>query len=176
VSAEFGDPAVGAAVSATVEIPEPPDKVWRAAMDWERQGDWMLATRVRLTGGDGRSVGSTARAVTGLGGFGIADTFEVVEWVEGNGSADGAKEDAKQDAAGGVRRCVVRHTGGLVRGLGIFEVTPDGVGGTRMTWAELLELPFGAPGRLGWPLVRPAVRAGLLVSLRRFARLVGGHR
>jgi Polyketide cyclase / dehydrase and lipid transport len=165
VSAEVTEPTVSAAVSATVAIPEAPELVWRAAMDWERQGEWVLATRVALTGGNGRSVGSTVRAVTGLRGYGIADTFEIVEWTapDDTGSADG-----------GVRRCVVRHTGGVVRGLGIFEVVPNGAGDSRMTWAELLELPLGAAGRLGWPLVRPAVKAGLWLSLRRFARLVGG--
>ncbi len=155
------------AVCAGVEVPEPPERVWRAAMDWDRQGEWMLGTRVELTSGDGRSVGSTARAVTGLGRYGVGDTFEVVEWT--------TPKDAV-GAADGVRRCVVRHTGGVIRGLGVFEVTPNGAGGARMTWSELLDLPLGAPGRLGWPLVRPAVQAGLQLSLRRFARFVESYR
>jgi hypothetical protein len=37
--------------------------------------------------------------------------------------------------------------------------------------SEQLDLPFGAAGRLGWPLVRPAFRAGLEYSLHRLARL-----
>jgi hypothetical protein len=37
-------------------------------------------------------------------------------------------------------------------------------------WAELLDLPLGAAGRLGWPAVRPAFVGGVRLSLRRFAR------
>ncbi len=122
---------VSAEVAAAVDVPEPPERVWRAAMDWDRQGEWMLATRVELTGGDGRSVGSTARAVTGLSGYGIADTFEVVEWAEN-----------------GDRRCVVRHTGGVVRGLGIFEVVPR-TGGSRFSWSERLRAAVRGAGH-GW--------------------------
>jgi hypothetical protein len=36
-------------------------------------------------------------------------------------------------------------------------------------WSEELELPLGALGRLGWPLVRPLFLAGVRRSLDRFA-------
>jgi hypothetical protein len=69
-------------------------------------------------------------------------------------------------------RCVVRHTGRFVRGSGAFEITDLGDGRSRFTWSEWLDLPLGLPGRLGWPLVRPLMRAGVGFSLRRFARAV----
>ena len=56
------------------------------------------------------------------------------------------------------RRCVVRHLGRVVRGDGVFEVVELGPARSRFLWSELLDLPLGALGRLGWPLVRPAFR------------------
>ena len=43
-------------------------------------------------------------------------------------------------------------------------------------WREDLELPLGALGRLGWPLVRPVFAYGVQLSLRRFARWVEAGR
>lgn len=37
-------------------------------------------------------------------------------------------------------------------------------------------LPLGVLGQLGWPLVRPAMRAGLDLSMRRFARFADSYR
>jgi hypothetical protein len=68
-------------------------------------------------------------------------------------------------------RCVVRHTGRVVRGEGVFEVVELGPARTRFLWSELLDLPLGALGRAGWPIVRPVFRAGVRQSLRRMARL-----
>jgi hypothetical protein len=39
-------------------------------------------------------------------------------------------------------------------------------------WSEQLELPLGAVGRLGWPVVRPLFLAGVRRSLDRFALCV----
>jgi hypothetical protein len=69
------------------------------------------------------------------------------------------------------RRATVRHTGKVVRGDGVFEVVELGPERSRFLWTELLDLPLGALGRLGWPLVRPAFRAGVAQSLRKMARL-----
>ncbi len=48
-------------ITSRVEVPAEPEALWRLAMDWRRQGDWMLATRV--SGGQG--VGATVTAGTG---------------------------------------------------------------------------------------------------------------
>lgn len=137
-----------------VDVGVPAAVLWEAVTDWPGQSDWMLGTRVELTGGDGRSVGSTLRAVTGAGPLGVADTMEITEWTE---------------QEGGPRRTVVRHTGRVVRGEGVFAVVELGPRRSRFLWTELLDLPFGALGRAGWPLVRPAFRAGVAHSLRRMA-------
>jgi hypothetical protein len=135
-----------------VDVAAPPELVWRTVTDWESQGEWMLGTRVRVTsGGDGRRLGATLEAVTGIGRLGVTDRMEIVEWTP-------------------PRRCVVRHLGRVVRGDGVFEVLPLGPERARFVWSELLDLPIGRLGVLGWPLVRPAFRAGVAFSLRRLER------
>jgi hypothetical protein len=148
-------------VSSRVELPVPVEvdapaaAVWAYVTDWERQGEWMLGTRVRVTGGDGRGAGTTLHAVTGVGPVGVPDTMEVVDFVEPTDATPG--------------RAAVRHTGKIIRGDGFFEVVPLGPHRCRFTFTELIDLPLGALGRLGWPLARPVLKAGFVVSLRRMA-------
>lgn len=135
-----------------VPIAAPASTVWHVVTDWERQGEWILATRVTLDGpGDGRRLGARFAAVTGIGPLGFTDPMEVVEWDP-------------------PRRCVVAHRGRVVRGDGVFEVIELGPRRSEFVWTERLALPLGALGRVGWPLVRPAFRAGVAQSLRRLAR------
>jgi hypothetical protein len=139
-------------LTVPVDVDAPAAAVWRKVTDWEGQGDWMLGTRVRVTGeGDGRRLGATLSAVTGIGPFGVTDRMEIVEWTP-------------------PRRCVVRHLGRAVRGDGVFEVVALDADRARVLWSELLDLPLGRLGALGWPVVRPAFRAGVAFSLRRMAR------
>lgn len=138
----------------TVHVDAPPRQVWAALTDWTRQGEWMLLTDVAVTGGDPEAVGGRLAARTGiplLGGrhLGVLDTMVITQWDP-------------------PRRAVVQHTGRIVRGPGTFEVVPRFAGST-VTWTEQLWLPFGVVGRLGWPLVKPAVVLGVRLSLRRFA-------
>jgi hypothetical protein len=141
-------------LTVPMDVNAPAEVVWCRVTDWVGQGDWMLGTRVAVTRGDGRSVGSRLRAVTGAGPVGFTDTMEIVEYVEG-----------------GPWRAVVRHTGTVVRGDGVFEVVELAPARSRFLWSELLDLPLGWVGRAGWPLVRPAFRVGLAYSLQRLARL-----
>src|SRR5947208_14676119 len=117
-------------------------------MDWSRQGEWIPGTRVR--GGSGP--GAEVAAWTGIGRVGFTDTMVITEWDP-------------------PRRCVVRHTGRVVRGAGVFEVVPAGTG-SEFRWTERLDLPLGAAGRCGWLLARPLAQRGMDLSLRRFARFV----
>ena len=139
-------------LSVPVDVDAPAEAVWTYVTDWERQGEWMLGTRVHVTGGDGRGAGTTLRAVTGIGPLGVPDTMEVVEIRQG-----------------GPWRAVVRHTGRVIRGEGFFEVVELAPERSRFTFTELIDLPLGALGRLGWPLARPVIRAGFVASLRRMA-------
>jgi uncharacterized protein YndB with AHSA1/START domain len=137
-------------LTARVEVNAPPETVFAAATDWERQGEWILGTTVQVRHGDGRSVGSEVEAVTGIRGIGVTDRMQITVWAA-------------------PVRCEVRHLGRVVRGTGIFTVQPRGRGGATFEWTEQLELPLGALGRLGWTLVRPVFGWGLQRSLDRFA-------
>jgi uncharacterized protein YndB with AHSA1/START domain len=139
-----------------VDVVAPAQVVWAALTDWPRQGDWMLGTDVRVTEGDGASVGSRLAAFTGAGPLGFTDTMEITAWDP-------------------PRRCEVTHTGKVVRGSGVFEVRPRGDEHATLVWTEYLDLPLGALGRAGWGLVRPAFAAGVRLSLRRFADFVAKY-
>lgn len=141
----------------SVDVAADPETTWRAATDWVRQGEWIPATRVEVTSGDGRSVGSKLAAKTGYGPLGFLDTMEITEW----------------DPTG--HRCVVVHTGRVVRGGGIFEVRAAPGGGSVFHWSEQLDLPLGAVGRAGWPLVRPGFVGGVRLALKRFARFAESY-
>jgi len=136
-------------ITARVTVAAEPARVWQAAVDWPGQHRWMLATRV--DGGHG--VGAQVTGRTGIGPAGFTDQMVITEWDP-------------------PRRCVVRHTGRLVRGLGELEVAPYGAS-SEFRWAEYLLLPLPAPaGRVVALALRPLAQWGLNVSLRRFARLL----
>jgi hypothetical protein len=137
----------------SVDVDAPVEQTWLGAIDWDRQGQWMLGTTVKGTAQDGQGVGGGIEAFTGFGRVGFLDTMEITAWDP-------------------PRRCEVLHTGRVVKGTGIFAVEPRGDGGSRFVWQESLELPLGVVGRLGWPLVRPFFAAGVKASLKRFARWV----
>ncbi len=146
------DPAV---VSVSVDVAAPSERVWLGVTAWERTGEWMLATSVLSIGAPG--VGQRHAAYTGIRPFGFLDTMTVSEWDP-------------------PRRCVVEHTGRLLRGDGILSVVELGSSRSRLELREELELPYGALGRLGFTVIRPAFVAGLRWSFRRFARLVEAGR
>jgi uncharacterized protein YndB with AHSA1/START domain len=147
-------------LTETVDVDAPPQRVWAALTDWVHQGEWMLATDVRTVDGDAQDLGGRIAARTGVplpGGrhAGVLDTMVITRWDP-------------------PRRVDVRHHGRVVRGDGVFEVRPRGEGST-FVWTEVLDLPLGALGRAGWPLVRPAMAAGVRLSLRRFADYARSH-
>jgi uncharacterized protein YndB with AHSA1/START domain len=138
-------------ITVGVDIDAPQDLVWKAVTDWESQGDWMLGTAVRVTRGDGVGVGSELAATTGLGPLGVTDSMRIVGWDPPH-------------------RATVVHTGSVVRGSGTFTVVERGPGASRFEWGERLDLPLGLLGALGWPVLAPLFRVGLVFSLRRLAR------
>jgi uncharacterized protein YndB with AHSA1/START domain len=150
----------------SVEVPAPAEQAWAALVDWERQGEWMLLTDVSTLDGDGQvpgaqGVGGRLAARTGVplpGGrrLGVLDTMLVTGWEP-------------------PRRVDVRHLGRVVRGTGTFEVRPRGDAACTFVWTESLDLPLGRLGQLGWPLVRPAMVAGVRLSLKRFAAYAAAH-
>jgi uncharacterized protein YndB with AHSA1/START domain len=146
-------PASTGHLAVSVHVAAPVERVWAATTDWDAQSAWMIGTRVHSTAHDGRGVGGGIEAWTGIGPFGFLDTMVIIEWNPPH-------------------RCLVRHTGKVVRGTGAFEVAPAPGGGSVLTWSEDLDLPAGRLGRLGWRALRPAVRLGLARSLARLAAAV----
>ena len=143
-------------ITARVTLAEPPARVWQVALDWSRQHEWIWATRAR----GGAAAGAAVVARTGIGPAGFTDTMEITEWDP-------------------PRRAVVRHTGRVVRGIGIFEVVPAGNGagkgqenGAEFRWTERMPVPAPLAGPLGERLLIPVGRWFLQSSLRRLARLV----
>src|SRR5713226_9984088 len=119
-------------VTSRVLVKAEPERVWQVAMDWSRQREWMWGTQV--SGGTGTGAEVVAR--TGIGPVGFADTMVITEWNP-------------------PIRCIVRHTGRVVRGLGIFEVSGRG-SESEFRWAEELDLPLPAAlGALAGLLIRP---------------------
>jgi uncharacterized protein YndB with AHSA1/START domain len=151
-------------VEARVAIAAPPEVVFEAVSDWEAQSEWVALTTVTVDGrGErppgapgGHGVGERLTAVTKLAGVGFRDPMEVTRWEP-------------------PRRAEVRHLGRVVRGTGTFTVEPA-PGGAWFTWAEDLDLPLGAAGRLGFAVVRPAFEVMLRRSLARLARRVESRR
>jgi hypothetical protein len=137
----------------TQDVDAPVDLVWSTLVDWDQHGEWMLLTHAR----GGAAVGEPIEAFTGIGRVGFLDRMTIVVWEPPH-------------------RAVVRHTGRVVRGSGAFEVQELSPGRSRVVWSEWVDLPLGVLGRIGWPLVRPVVRAGVSFSLRRLARQVEAGR
>src|SRR3954452_24074983 len=72
-----------------VDVAAPPEQVWAALVDWDRQGEWMVLTDVRAVDGDGQGVGGRLAAVTGVrlpGGLlrgrrlGVLDSMLITDW------------------------------------------------------------------------------------------------
>jgi Polyketide cyclase / dehydrase and lipid transport len=141
-----------ASVSVDVQIDAPAHAVWAAVVDWDRQSQWMLGTTVRATTG-GIGLGGGVEAFTGVGPLGFLDTMVITGWEP-------------------PVRCTVLHTGRVVRGTGVFEVFSLPSSRSRFVWSERLELPLGRLGRIGWPVARPLLVAGVRASLTRLARAV----
>ena len=130
--------------------PAAPADTWRGQSTAARQREWIWGTRV--SGGHGTGAEVTGR--TGIGPVGFTDHMVITEWDP-------------------PRRCVVTHTGRVIRGQGIFEVTPRGHG-SEFRWTEQVQLPVPpAIGALAARVITPLAGWGLRSSLRRFARLVG---
>jgi len=127
--------------------------VWDAITDWPTQGQWMLGTQVWVTAGTGQDAGSEIAAFSGIGRLGFLDTMTITAWNP-------------------PRSCEVRHTGKVVRGTGWMGAEAVTEGSCEFVWGETLELPLGWLGRVGWIVVGPLMKLGVLASLRRFRTYV----
>jgi Polyketide cyclase / dehydrase and lipid transport len=136
------------AVHASADVPAPAEQVWQVLVDWPRHREWVPLTNAE--GGAAKGEGVEAR--TGLGALSFLDTMVIEDWRPPT-------------------RVGVRHTGWPVRGEGRFDLLDIPGGRCRVTWAELIDLPLGPAGRVGWIVVGPLTGLMLRTSLRRLAKL-----
>lgn len=139
-------------VTATVIVNAPAERVFAAFTAWERQGDWIPLTTVRVIEGNGGE-GSVIEAITTAGRASLRDEMRVV----------------KLDPPYELR---VVHCGRVLRGPGVMRCTPMAAGRTQVVWHEWFHLPGGVAGRVAWPLLWPGSKIGLKQALKRFAKLV----
>jgi uncharacterized protein YndB with AHSA1/START domain len=139
-------------VIATVIVNAPAPTVFSAFTEWERQGEWIPFTTVRLMEGDGGE-GSRVEAVTTVGPAVLRDEFTV----------------SKLDPPYEVR---VVHKGRYLNGPGAIRCTPMAGGRTQVVWHEWFQLPGGIAGRFAGAVLWPGSKIGLTQALHRFARLV----
>ena len=132
------------AISLTIDAPV--QSVWDALTNWEKQGEWMLSTKVWITSENQDGVGTKISAFTGIKSFGILDTMEVTSWVP-------------------PFVCDVVHTGAIIKGLGKFELHEINSTQTRFDWSEEVKAP-----RPLFLLIFPGLYIGVRISLKRFAR------
>ncbi|MDG4833546.1 SRPBCC family protein [Solwaraspora sp. WMMD1047] len=139
-------------VTATVIVNAAADRVFAGFTAWERQGEWIPFTRVRVVQGDGGE-GSLVEAVTAVGPAVLRDEMRVV----------------RLDPPYEVR---VVHCGSVLRGPGVLRCTQMDRERTQVVWHEWFHLPGGAAGRVAWPVLWPGSKFSLTQALKRFARLV----
>jgi uncharacterized membrane protein len=139
-------------VTATVIVNAPAEKVFAAFVNWERQGDWIPFTRVRVIEGDGGE-GSLVEAITGVGATGLRDLIRVV----------------RVDAPYEVR---VVHCGKILRGPASMRCTAMAGDRTQVVMHEWFHLPGGQAAKLAWPLIWPGSKLSLKGALKKFGRLV----
>ena len=132
------------AISLTIDAPV--QQVWDSLVDWERQGEWMLQTKVWVTSQTRDGIGTCVSAFTGIKSFGILDTMQVRAWTP-------------------PYLCDVIHTGPIIKGSGRFELHQINQGQTRFDWSEEVLAP-----RAVFILISPGLYLGVRLSLARFAR------
>ena len=165
-----------------IAIAAPPEVVWQAVADWERQSEWVALTTVTVQPsgpeipegsgepGTGAPEDREGSGEPGTGapedrGHGVGERLTAVTRLGPIGVTDRMQVTLWEPP----RRVDVVHLGRVVRGTGTFLVEPA-PGGAWFTWAEELDVPFGWLGRAGAWLLRPAGQLLLRRSLRTLAR------
>jgi uncharacterized protein YndB with AHSA1/START domain len=145
-----------ARIEVSTHVEQPPERVWALLTDWESQPRWMIDARsVTVLSRQREGGGTLVRCRTdllGRGGPVVTDDMVVTDW----------------DPS---RTLAIRHLGRLIRGVGAFELEPT-AHGTRVTWWEEIDPPFGGLGETAASLVVvPAVRRVFRASLAGLKRL-----
>lgn len=133
-------------IAMSLVINAPIEKVWQSLGQWEKQGEWMLLTKVEVTSKIREGVGTSIAAFTGLGKIGLMDHMSVTAWQP-------------------PYICDVVHTGRIIKGTGRFELSKIDAFSTRFDWSEEIQAP-----RAIFLLIAPGLYAGVRISLMAFRR------
>lgn len=116
-----------ARIEASTHIEATPARVWQVLTDWEAQPEWMEdAHSVEVLSPHRQGPQVLLRCRTKLPGITVTDDMAVTSWEP-------------------ERSVGVRHLGGLIRGVGVFELEPT-ADGTLFTWWEEVGVPLGPLG------------------------------
>jgi hypothetical protein len=140
---------------AETDVAVPPQRAWRALVDWPAHGRWVPLTTVRVLTPRREGIGTRFVGRTAVGPIGFDDPMEVVEWCPPGPGVPG--------------ECRVVKQGRVLRGEAWFEVADGPAGGSRVTWVEDVGLPWPRVTRLLDPVLAAIGRAGLRRSLRAMA-------
>jgi uncharacterized protein YndB with AHSA1/START domain len=140
--------------SVSVEIDAPVERTWAVVTDWERQGEWMPLTEVRVSADSAMGVGAKISARSGSGNACVVDPMVVDVWQPPH-------------------RCEVVHLGKVVAGRGTFVVEALPGDRSRFTWQE--ELEASEARRLVDQVGLPPTRDLLDAALGRLTSLVAGE-
>jgi hypothetical protein len=141
-------------LSASVEIDATAERTWQVVTDWERQGEWIPLTDVKVAVDSPVGLGAKLSARSGVGAASFVDPMVVDVWTPPN-------------------RCEVVHLGKIVTGRGVFLVESLADGRSRFTWSEVLD--SSGARRVVERIGAPATRAMLGVAVKRLAKLVNAQ-
>jgi hypothetical protein len=147
---------VRARLEREVEVAAPAGAVWDYVTDWPHQAEWVPHTRVENVD-EAVGLGGRFRTWTGVGPIGFWDPMTITAW------------ERTPDGGG---RCEVLHVGAVVKGEGEFTVLAVDDHTSRFVWAEVVVIPFGRLGALGWRFARPVVERFVDHGLRTMRDLV----
>jgi hypothetical protein len=138
-------------VARRIELPVVPEEAWSVLTDWERQADWMRdADRVDVLSSHREGPGVLIAVRTRVFNVPVlTERLEVVAWDPPH-------------------RLRIAHRS-AIRGTGDWILEPL-TGGTRFSWVEDVELPWGVLGRAALAAYRPFMghlMAGTMEDLRR---------
>jgi hypothetical protein len=141
-------------LSVSVDIDASVEQTWAVVTDWERQGEWMPMTDVRVSADAPMGVGAKLSARSGLASASFVDPMVVDVWAPPH-------------------RCEVVHLGKVVTGRGVFTVEELPNGRSRFTWQE--QLDSDGFRRIIDRVGLPPTRVLVAVALRRLARLIAAE-
>lgn len=141
--------------STVVDVQAPPDVTWRVLTDWQRHSTWVPLTTMSVLTPRPDGVGARFCARTAVGPVGFDDVMEITGWQPPTPTDPG--------------RCDIVKRGRAVRGTVSFRVEAA-PGGSRVVWAQGIEVAPVALTRPFGPIVAAVARGAYTRTLRVMAK------